>query len=216
MCIYYSHVAKLPSEIFTFILLDIGCSQPRPKKILSPVPLVRADTWNPLSAENKRLINTSSNSKVQGLWKNKNWRMGEVLLNAAIWTWHGYCTHGPCTRSSKPKLQDVWVGSVFSMPHPSQKLLALDGCWKRENHSLENIPTGKLSVALAGPMFMHVCAKRTQWSIEKERRKTKRDMKLRDGNMGGGHRVAGGEKWENGYNYISLNPCMKLKNKEKL
>lgn len=62
-----------------------------------------------------------------------------------------------------------------------------------ESFSPEDIPTGKLSVALAGPMSMPICAKRTQWIMEKERRKTKRDMKLRDGNMGGGHRVVGGE-----------------------
>lgn len=82
----------------------------------------------------------------------------------------------------------------------------------REGESFppEDIPAGKLSVAVAGPMSMHKCAKRAQWIMEKERRKTKRDMKLKDGTMGGGYRVVGGDTWENRYNCISLNPCMKF------
>lgn len=57
MCIYCSHVAKLPSKIFTFILIEWGCSQPWTKKTLFTVALVRAETRHVLSAANKRLIN---------------------------------------------------------------------------------------------------------------------------------------------------------------
>lgn len=100
---------------------------------------------------------------------------------------------------------------MFSTPRPSAEAV---GTWwmlrEGESFPLEDIPTGKLSVAVASPMSMHKCAKRAQWIMEKERRKTKRDMKLKDGNMGGGYRVVGGKKWENEYNYISLNPCMKF------
>lgn len=51
---------------------------------------------------------------------------GQVLLKAVFWTWRGYCTHGPCTRLNKAKLQDVWVGSVFSTPRPSAEAV---GTW---------------------------------------------------------------------------------------
>lgn len=141
MCIYYSHVAKLPSEIFTFILLDIGCSQPRPKKILSPVPLVRADTWNLLSAENKRLINTSSNSKVQGLWKNKNWRMGRGAPQCRhldmTWLLHSWSLH-----KVKQAKTPGCVGGQCVLHAPP--LTEAVGTWRMlkegESFSLENIP----------------------------------------------------------------------------
>ena len=63
-------------------------------------------------------------------------------------------------------------GQCFSTPRPSAEAA---GTWwmLREGESFppEGIPTGKLSVAVAGPMSIHICAKRAQWIMEKEKQK---------------------------------------------
>lgn len=125
MCIYYSHVAKLPSEIFTFTLLDIGCSQPQPKKILSPVPLVRADTWNLLSAENKRLINTSSQLQGSGTVKGQ-----ELEDEERCSTGHDVATAlmVPAQGQTRQNSRLCRWAVCSPRPAPYQKLLALDGC----------------------------------------------------------------------------------------
>lgn len=103
---------------------------------------------------------------------------GGALYNAATRLLYSGAHRG-CGYLHKVNLAQLaaWMGGQCALQAPvlDEKLLALDGCCRRENHSLSRMLPLRVSCA-SGWAQVHAHmgrARRTQWIIEKERRKTK-------------------------------------------